>query len=211
MAPLMGEISAAGWVVRHVDVDREGDLVRRFGVTGVPCYVLLVKGQEMGRISGATTRGELEQLLAKSREAQTPVSAPTRAPTRALAAGQENPLGRGDVPGIPLPSMPTHMPLPLESSPRLPPPVAAIVKPTEAVPLPPRGLRDAGPGRGTQAAAAAGTPPQSLAPPLQTLPPAAQAALEARVLAATARLRVEDGEGVSWGTGTVIDCRQGER
>ena len=210
MAPLMGEISAAGWVVRHVDVDREGDLVRRFGVTGVPCYVLLVKGQEMGRISGATTRGELEQLLAKSREAQTPVSAPTRAPTRALAAGQEKPLGRGDVPGIPLPSLPTHMPLPLESSPRLPPPVAAIVKPTEAVPLPPRGLRDAGPGRGTQAAAAAGTPPQSLAPPLQTLPPAAQAALEARVLAATARLRVEDGEGVSWGTGTVIDCRQGE-
>jgi hypothetical protein len=27
---------------------------------------------------------------------------------------------------------------------------------------------------------------------------------------ATARLRVEDGAGVSWGTGTVIDCRQGE-
>jgi len=67
MAPLMGEISAAGWVVRHVDVDREGDLVKRFGVTGVPCYVLLVKGHEVGRINGATTRGELEQLLAKSR------------------------------------------------------------------------------------------------------------------------------------------------
>ena len=30
------------------------------------------------------------------------------------------------------------------------------------------------------------------------------------MLAATARLRVEDGDGVSWGTGTVIDCRQGE-
>ena len=29
-------------------------------------------------------------------------------------------------------------------------------------------------------------------------------------MAATARLRVEDGEGVSWGTGTVIDSRQGE-
>ena len=37
MAPLVGEITAAGWVVRHVDVDREGDLVRRFAVTGVPC------------------------------------------------------------------------------------------------------------------------------------------------------------------------------
>ena len=65
MAPLVGEITAAGWIVRHVDADRERDLVRRFAVTGVPCYVLLVKGQEVGRINGATTRGELEQLLAK--------------------------------------------------------------------------------------------------------------------------------------------------
>ena len=33
-------------------------------MTGVPCYVLLVKGQEMGRINGATTRDEMENLLA---------------------------------------------------------------------------------------------------------------------------------------------------
>ena len=30
MEPLVAEIAAAGWVVRHVDVDRETDLVRRF-------------------------------------------------------------------------------------------------------------------------------------------------------------------------------------
>ena len=42
MAPLVDEVAAAGWIVRHVDVDREGDLVRRFAVPGVPCYVLLV-------------------------------------------------------------------------------------------------------------------------------------------------------------------------
>jgi S1-C subfamily serine protease len=34
--------------------------------------------------------------------------------------------------------------------------------------------------------------------------------LERRLMAATARLRVEDAAGVSWATGTVIDCRQGE-
>ena len=68
MAPIVAEVASAGWVVRHVDVDRETDLVRRFGVTGVPCYVLLVKGHEVGRINGATTRCELEQLLSKSRE-----------------------------------------------------------------------------------------------------------------------------------------------
>ena len=66
MAPIVAEVAAAGWVVRPVDVDRETDLVRRFGVTGVPCYILLVKGHEVGRINGATTRGELEALLAKA-------------------------------------------------------------------------------------------------------------------------------------------------
>ena len=101
MAPLVGEITAAGWVVRHVDVDHEGDLVRRFGVTGVPCYVLLVKGQEVGRINGATTRGELETLLAKSRQ---PLGlAPLAAPPAATALA-----------GIPVPVTPAGAPLSTE-------------------------------------------------------------------------------------------------
>ncbi len=146
MAPLVAEVAAAGWPVRRVDVDREPDLVRRFGVTGVPCYVLLVKGHEVGRINGATTRGELESLLATSAE----------------------PLG-GKAPEL------------LQQ----PEPIAGA-----ALPL---------------AAAAA---------PLATEPPPAAAAsrgdLERKLLSATARLRVEDGGSVSRGTGTVIDCRQGE-
>jgi hypothetical protein len=51
------------------------------------------------------------------------------------------------------------------------------------------------------------------AAPLVTDPPARAgggAGLERRLLAATARLRVEDAAGVCRGTGTVIDCRQGE-
>jgi thiol-disulfide isomerase/thioredoxin len=94
MAPLVGEITAAGWVVRHVDVDREGDLVRRFGVTGVPCYVLLVKGQEAGRINGATTRGELEGLLSKSRQ----------------------PLGLAPMAALPAAAPMAGIPLPIESA-----------------------------------------------------------------------------------------------
>jgi hypothetical protein len=101
MAPLVGEITAAGWVVRHVDVDREGDLVRRFAVTGVPCYVLLVKGHEAGRINGATTRGELENLLAKSRQ---PLG---------LAAAAAAPAATS-MAGIPLPVTPAGAPLSTE-------------------------------------------------------------------------------------------------
>ena len=194
MAGLIGEISAAGWLVRHVDVDRETDLVRRFGVTGVPCYVLLVKGHEAGRINGATTREELEKLLAK---AAAPLGAGSPAPAVA-----EAPSG----PGIPLPVAAAAAPLATEParaprdvaavSPVSPlPPSAPAVRPEATVGAPPAGVASA-PGGG------------SLLP--APLPDAARGELERRLMQATARLRVEDTAGVSWGTGTVIDCRQGE-
>jgi len=186
MAPLIGEITAAGWVVRHVDVDREGDLVRRFAVTGVPCYVLLVKGQEAGRINGATTRGELENLLAKSRQ---PLGLPA-APPAATAA---------QLAGIPLPVAPAAAPLATDVPAR---PQAKLPAAITAAPAPPP-PRDRLPPR------PATEPPAGLAASSQ-LDPAARAALERRLMAATARLLVADGKGVSRGTGTVVDCRQGE-
>jgi thiol-disulfide isomerase/thioredoxin len=191
MAPLVGEIAAAGWVVRHVDVDHETDLVRRFAVTGVPCFVLLVKGHEVGRINGATTREELEALLAKT-------AAPLGAEPPVTAAQPAVDL----VPGVPLPVAPAAVHLATEPPPTSPlrpaaSPVAAI-QPTAAAA--PRPLAGATPG--------AGMPVEDPAGPL--VPPD-RAALEQRLLAATARLRVEDPSGVaSWATGTVIDCRQGE-
>jgi thiol-disulfide isomerase/thioredoxin len=194
MAPLVGEITAAGWVVRHVDVDHEGDLVRRFGVTGVPCYVLLVKGQEVGRINGATTRGELESLLAKSRQqlGLAPLAAPAAATSLA---------------GIPVPVTPAGAPLSTEPKAAPQTTGAAIVTavPPAAArqpdrPTAPRLQQPVTPSGADQRATAGG--PQ--------LDPAQRAALERRLMASTARLLVEDSQGVSRGTGTVIDCRQGE-
>jgi thiol-disulfide isomerase/thioredoxin len=180
MAPLLAEIAAAGWVVRPVDVDREPDLVRRFGVTAVPCYVLVVKGHEAGRLNGATTRGELERLLGK---AAAPLGA---AP---LAAADAQPPAA--VPGVPLPVAAATAPLATEPPARLPAPPATAsplaAAPASALPL---------------AAAAAAV--------AQAAPTPSRPELERRLLHATARLRVEDGSGVSWGTGTVVDCRQGE-
>ena len=192
MAPLIDEIAAAGWVVRHVDVDRELDIVRRFGVSGVPCYVMLVKGHEVGRINGATTRGELEQLLAK---AAAPLGGVAPAATAATAAQQ--PLA-----GMPLPGGQAAAPLATEPPARSRTPAATlaatpIVTPPPATVLPERSTP--APAREPVAAVAAAA-----------LPAGARAALEQRLLAATARLKVEDSQGSSWGTGTVIDCRQGE-
>ena len=187
MAPLIGEITAAGWVVRHIDVDHEGDLVRRFAVTGVPCYVLLVKGQEVGRINGATTRGELENLLAKSRQ---PLGLPA-APAAATAA---------QLSGVPLPVAPAAAPLATDVPAR---PQARIPAAITAVP-PAQPPRDRAPPR-----AAAAEPPAARAAAGQ-FDPAARVVLERRLMSATARLLVSDGKGVSRGTGTVVDCRQGE-
>jgi thiol-disulfide isomerase/thioredoxin len=195
MAPLVGEITAAGWVVRHVDVDHEGDLVRRFGVTGVPSYILLVKGQEVGRINGATTRGELENLLAKSRQ---PLGlAPLATPPAATAMA-----------GIPLPVTQAGAPLSTEP-PAAPQSTGAAILtagPPPATRQPDR-LADSPTRRqpnlpSANAALATAGGPQ--------LDATQRAALERRLMASTARLLVEDSQGVSRGTGTVIDCRQGE-
>ncbi len=185
MAPLIDQVAAAGWVVRHVDVDREADLVRRFGVTGVPCYVLLVKGHEVGRIDGATTQAELERLLAKSGP---PLGGRGVAPAEAPAVAAA---------GIPLPASSAAVPLVTEP---------AVAAPSSGNTVPQVSLTDSPP-RGPEAPVV----PAAFSP--AAVPPASvpgREALERKLLAATARLRVEDSSGVSWGTGTVIDCRQGE-
>ena len=187
MAPLIGEIGAAGWVVRHVDVDRETDLVRRFGVTGVPCYVLLVKGHEVGRINGATTRGELEKLLAKS-----------AAPLGGQRPGRQTAAAAPPLPGIPLATSTPAAALVTE------PPVSPRRPPAAAVPA------DDIPARPEQAFAADEEPPVAPSASIPAVAGETRVALEQMLLQATARLRVEDAQGVSWGTGTVIDCRQGE-
>jgi thiol-disulfide isomerase/thioredoxin len=202
MAPLVAEVESAGWAVRHIDVDREGDLVRRFGVTGVPCYVLLVKGQEVGRINGATTHEEMENLLAKSREA---FGLPGAKPATPVAA--KNPEPR--VPGIPLPATASSAPLATESA---APATAAVAATVQGLPPVARDGRDPReslerlPGSARPLAERAAAP-ADIPPPLSAED---RAALEQRLLSATARLRVGDPDGASWGTGTVVDCRQGE-
>ena len=193
MAPLIGEIGAAGWLVRHVDVDQEHDVVKRFQVNGVPCYILLVKGQEVGRIDGATTRNELEKLLAKSRQ-------PLGLPKLATAAGV--PKVR-QIPGVPVPTSnsTTHLSTEPTVAPTVHPP--AQLSGTVSQSLDNQGLARSlrEPKQEKQ---------QSALEPPPTLAVETKSKLQQSLLQATARLRVQDPNGASWGTGTVIDCRQGE-
>jgi thiol-disulfide isomerase/thioredoxin len=76
MDPTIQQLTAAGYPVRRVDVNREPALARRFGVSPIPCFVMLVDGREVDRVVGATSMGRLQQMLAlgaPKRQERTPV------------------------------------------------------------------------------------------------------------------------------------------
>ena len=77
MEPVVSQLIAAGHPIRRVNVSQERQLAARYGVTSIPCYVLLVNGQEVDRLVGASGAGELEALLAKARLQPTASYTPT--------------------------------------------------------------------------------------------------------------------------------------
>lgn len=145
------ELAAAGYPVKRINIDQNRALATQFRVQSIPCFVMLVDGQEVDRVTGGTTYYRLEQMC--KRGAATP-SAPL-APS-ALAV---------------LPSAPLSIPPSVV-------PVQAI-QPVANQPLSP----SAGMG---------------------------SAVSNAGLLAASVRLRVEDPNGHSCGSGTIIDARGGQ-
>ncbi len=154
MSATVEQLAANGHPVRRMNVDQYQDLVRRFGITSIPCFVMIVDGKEAGRVVGPTSLGRLEQLCSLGR-----APAPARAPNTMLA-----------------------MPAP-------------------AAPFNPDGaLADRGAATPRRAATVPVVPVAYASAPQQ--PPVTDAAM----LAASVRLRVEDPQGHSCGSGTIIDA-----
>ncbi len=163
MDPVVKRLAGEGYPVRKVNIDREPELARRYGVRQIPCFVMLVRGQVVDRQVGATSRGRLLQMLAKARS-----------------------LLRRDLRG------------------------ARSQAGGHAPPADP--FRGAAPSRET---AAAQSFPAQQAPVAAGQAPAAdparqQARLESLLLAASVRIKVNDPSGYSFGSGTIIDARNGK-
>lgn len=62
MLPVVDRLAAEGVPVRKVDIDADPELAKRYGVTGVPCFVMLAGGRESGRLVGATSYDQLRAL-----------------------------------------------------------------------------------------------------------------------------------------------------
>ncbi len=178
MDPVVQRLAAAGYPVRKVDVEDERELAGRFGITRIPCFVLVVDGKEADRTVGATSYERLEAMcqlgLARHKPRQ-----PSAADHPRLPAVQET-AGTSAAPGVPVPAVQSGSAFPAGSS---------------------------------QAAQADASPPgwrMIQADPVPNAETSAGGPSDQQLIGATVRLRIQDRDGHSCGTGTIIDAREGE-
>lgn len=63
MSGTVARLQRMGYPIRKVDVDREPELARRYGVSSIPAFVLVAGGKEQGRLTGVQSEGQLKRLL----------------------------------------------------------------------------------------------------------------------------------------------------
>jgi thiol-disulfide isomerase/thioredoxin len=162
MEPVVGQLAAQGFPVRKVNVDKDHALAEKYGVQGLPCFILLVNGKEVDRVVGATDRNRLLTMFHRN----------------GVEPEGGSKIALGSAPQ--LTEDPTPVPFPTadelkHSDSKL---AAEVAKR--------RGWSDPD---GTDDAADSSYD---------------------RLIRASVRLRIEDSAGVSCGSGTIIDAREGE-
>ena len=67
MKPVMHSFEQAGYPIRQVDTTRDSQLARQYNVTQIPCFVMLVNGQEFERQVGATSSESITQMFERAK------------------------------------------------------------------------------------------------------------------------------------------------
>lgn len=65
MKPVVSRLARQGYPIRKVDVDRNPDLVRKFRITGIPAFVLVINDKEVTRVVGYASERRLKQMMAR--------------------------------------------------------------------------------------------------------------------------------------------------
>lgn len=65
MNPIVHRLEQQGLPIRQVDIDREPGLASKYGIRTIPAFVLVIDGKEAGRISGTASESQLRQLMAR--------------------------------------------------------------------------------------------------------------------------------------------------
>lgn len=196
MLPIVQRLAAEGHPVRVINTSREPELVRRHRVKALPTFVMLVDSREVDRSVGLTSRERLLAMLAKAPAVAG--DSTTRSP----------PWGEGRGEGEASANVPLTQPLPRGER------DFAAATAADSAPHPTEWQSPAPAERPAMPLRTASAPLNLYAYP--ATPRSASSALEQRLLAATARLRVDDSRGThgqsafSFGTGTIIDSGEGE-
>ena len=204
MSPIVSKLARDGYAIRKVDVDQERDLTSRFGITSIPAFVLVVDGREVSRQIGTMSEGELKQMLARI---------PAQAPPAAKSGDLATSLGSSVT--APPPARSANSETSAPKATKANPEVIKLAdyqdKSKSKVSLPLLGGKPTGSfvqqpvdrgarGQATGGTAARGQQSVVSEQPADRRPPA---------LAASVRLRGRDASGLNYGSGTIIDCRDG--
>jgi thiol-disulfide isomerase/thioredoxin len=188
MAPVVQRLAADGFPVRKVDVDRDAALAQRYGVTNIPCFILIVNGQEQGRVIGATSYQRLKGMLVThgvsrvgeglvSARGQTPDRPKKLLPISGLFLRRKSPSAESPLPKVELGT-------PIAE------PVVDLGSTAEQAPVSrPESI----------AASAAEKSPFTS--------PESEDAFSSRLRRSSVRLKVHDPQGYSFGSGTIINFR----
>ncbi|MFO0791028.1 MAG: trypsin-like peptidase domain-containing protein [Pirellulales bacterium] len=174
MKPTVHSFIQAKYPIREVDTTQDQQTSRQYGVSAIPCFVMLVDGQEVDRRVGAMSSADMQQMFEKAKDIYSQSHRTrTQSPDAGLrAAPPSTAIGPNTKPD--LSSTP--------NSSDWPPTVAAQPLPSPAAPT-------------------------NIDSPTTSKH---NADFPVSLLAATVRICVDDPQGRSFGTGTIIDSRSGE-
>ncbi|NLE39475.1 MAG: hypothetical protein GX621_15745 [Pirellulaceae bacterium] len=216
MSPTLDQMSLQGYPVRKINATRDPAAAARHGVRAFPTFILVSNGREVDRVVGATSYDRLVQMFRKASlldaNAESPAGTkqmPATMPSPAAGlwpAVVGGPLGRGQTPAAATPETPDGV------EPRKTGPIRAGLaeligtvagsgsrwSPVNTGSADRRQRASESPNL-VRPASFADTPPEPAPTPITN----------AQLIASTVRLRIEDPNGHSCGTGTIIDARDG--
>jgi thiol-disulfide isomerase/thioredoxin len=91
MRPAIDALVNDGYAVQRVNIDDRPDMARQYGVTAIPCFVVLQRGREVDRVNGVVSLDRLKVHLTR-------VSRETDVGGTGLASGTPHPAWRYEQP-----------------------------------------------------------------------------------------------------------------
>ncbi|NQV25349.1 MAG: trypsin-like peptidase domain-containing protein [Rhodopirellula sp.] len=98
MMPAVHRLQNQGYAIRTVDVDREPALAKRFNITHMPTFVLVVKGQEQQRYTGTLSEAQLRRMASMIPQKSDP--APSTVPQEPLFVADRSRKSSSESPGL---------------------------------------------------------------------------------------------------------------